>query len=76
MQFERFTISASKRLQEAQTMAISNGNAILESGHLLLSVLGAQDSISMEILSRMKVDTDMLYQKLNFLVSSYPKIES
>ncbi len=76
MQFERFTISASKRLQEAQTMAISNWNTMLESAHLLFAILSAQDSINLEILSRLKIDIDLFYQKANFAISWLPRIES
>lgn len=74
MNIERFTISASKRLQEAQSFAIRNGNSTFESVHLLLSILEAQDSINLEILRRLKMDETVLKSKATEILSKFPKI--
>lgn len=50
MNLERYTMSATKRLEEAQTIVIGNGNPSLEGIHLLSAILGAPDSINHELL--------------------------
>lgn len=74
MNFERFTVSASKRIQEAQTLAISSGNPIIESAHLLAVMLDAQDSINNEVLRRMSKDTRKMRESVTELLSRSPKI--
>jgi len=74
MNIERFTISASKRLQEAQNNAITNSNSIFESVHLLDAILNANESINLEILKRMNVNTENLLLRTQDLINKLPKI--
>lgn len=74
MNIERFTISASKRLQEAQNNAISNSNSIFESAHLLQAILSANDSINVEILKRMNIDVISLTTKVDEMIARLPKL--
>jgi len=71
---EKYTISASSRLQEAQNLAINNSNSTLESSHLLLAILSSKDSINLEILGRLKINTESLISKIEQKVNSLPKI--
>lgn len=50
MNLERYTISASKRLEEAQNLAINGGNPEMESVHLLSAILVSSESINHELL--------------------------
>gem|GEM_PF-1104084 len=74
MNIERFTISASKRLQEAQNNVITNSNSIFESIHLLDAILNANDSINLEILKRMNVNIEDLIFKTQVLINKLPKV--
>lgn len=74
MNIERFTISASKRLQEAQNYAISNSNSIFESAHLLQAILNANDSINVEILKRINIDVASLTAKVDEMIARLPKL--
>ncbi|EKD66731.1 MAG: hypothetical protein ACD_49C00017G0003 [uncultured bacterium (gcode 4)] len=71
---EKYTISASSRLQEAQNLAINNSNSTLESSHLLLAILSSKDSINLEILGRLKINIETLISKIGQKVNSLPKI--
>ncbi|MCK9271932.1 AAA family ATPase [Candidatus Gracilibacteria bacterium] len=71
---EKYTISASSRLQEAQNIAIGNNNSTLESSHLLLAILQSKDSINLEILGRLKIDIDGLFSKVLQKVNSLPTL--
>ena len=73
MNFERFTISASKRIQEAQVLAVSSGNSIIEVTHLLQVILDAPDSINNEILKRLRINTDFLRNENLHLLETLPK---
>lgn len=74
MNIESFTISASKRLQEAQNNVITNSNSIFESIHLLDAILNANDSINLEILKRMNVNIEDLIFKTQVLINKLPKV--
>ncbi len=50
MDIEKFTINASKRIQEAQELAYANGNPQIMPIHLLMAILQAPDSLAREIL--------------------------
>ena len=71
---EKYTIQASARLQEAQNIAISSSNSTLESAHLVLAILQSKDSINLEILGRLKIDTENFKLKIEQKVNSLPKI--
>ncbi|MDD2565618.1 MAG: AAA family ATPase [Candidatus Gracilibacteria bacterium] len=74
MNIEKFTISASKRLQEAQNIAVSNGNNTFESAHLLLAILEAPDSINNEILSRLGINGELLRNEVNDFVAKLLRV--
>jgi ATP-dependent Clp protease ATP-binding subunit ClpA len=50
MNIEKFTISASTRIQEAQDLANNSQNPQIHPLHLLESMLKAEDSITNDIL--------------------------
>jgi len=50
MNIEKFTINASKRIEEAQNLANKQKNNSILPSHLLFSILTSSDSIVKEIL--------------------------
>ncbi|MDD2486782.1 MAG: AAA family ATPase [Candidatus Gracilibacteria bacterium] len=74
MELNRFTISASKRIQEGQNLAVSNSSSVFDSIHLLYSVLESNDSINIEILNRLKINIDALFKRVEDRMNSLPKI--
>lgn len=73
MNLERYTISASKRLEEAQNLAIWSGNPTLESIHLLAAILLSPDSINHELLGRVWVDVETLAKRVTEQLEKLPK---
>ncbi len=74
MNMEKFTINASKRIQEAQDMANKSGHASITPAHLLLAMLTAPDSIVKEILLKAGVDVQLLAGNIRKIVESLPKV--
>ncbi len=75
MNIEKFTINASKRIQEAQDLANKNRNPQIMPIHLLVAILQAPDSLAREILTDMEVDIQqMLAQSLKEL-QALPQME-
>lgn len=50
MNIEKFTLNASKRISEAQSLANTSNNANITGFHLFLSMLTSEDSLVKEIL--------------------------
>lgn len=74
MDLNKFTISASKRIQEWQNLAVSNSNSVFDSIHLLYAILESNDSINIEILNKLKVDIETLFKRVEERMNSLPKI--
>ncbi|MFA6090489.1 MAG: AAA family ATPase [Candidatus Gracilibacteria bacterium] len=74
MNLERYTISASKRLEEAQNLAISTGNPSLESIHLLSSILLSNESINRELLGRIGLDLELFTKRITEQLEKLPKV--
>lgn len=53
MNLDRFTLSATKRLQESEELVRSFSHPALDSIHLLAAILGSSDSIDRELLRRL-----------------------
>ena len=56
MNMQNFTINASSRLAEAQSLANTLRNSEINSLHLFMSMLEATDSIIWDILSNLQID--------------------
>ena len=67
MNMQNFTINASSRLAEAQSLANTLRNSEINSLHLFMSMLDATDSIIWDILSNLQIDkSKMTYKKRNW----------
>jgi ATP-dependent Clp protease ATP-binding subunit ClpB len=62
MNIEKFTLNASKRISEAQSLANSLKNSSITSLHLLHSMLASDDSLVKEILLESGIDTRLMLQ--------------
>lgn len=75
MNIEKYTINASKRIQEAQDKANNNKNSQISTLHLLDSMLTSSDSIVKEILLDYWVDLQILSSNIKKEIGKIPKIE-
>jgi ATP-dependent Clp protease ATP-binding subunit ClpB len=75
MNLDRFTISATKRLQEAEGLVQSFSHPAMEPVHLLAAMLAAPDSITHELLRRLAVDENLLATRAKEVMEHLPQID-
>jgi len=74
MNIEKFTINASKRIEEAQNIANKQKNNSILPSHLLFSILTSSDSIVKEILLECEVDLQILTSNIKKEIEKIPTI--
>ncbi|PID86358.1 type VI secretion system ATPase TssH [Candidatus Gracilibacteria bacterium] len=75
MNIEKFTINASKRIQEAQDNANKNRHSQITPLHLLYAMLSSSDSITKEILLDYGVDLQILTSNVKKEINNISTIE-
>ena len=75
MNIEKFTINASKRIEEAQNLANKQKNNSILPLHLLFSMLTSNDSIVKEILLELWVDIQILSSNVRKEIEKIPTID-
>ena len=75
MNIEKFTINASKRIEEAQNLANKQKNNSILPLHLLFSMLTSNDSIVKEILLELWVDLQILSSNVRKEIEKIPTID-
>ena len=73
MNLNQYTIKAQEAIQAAQQLAYNNGNAFIESGHLLKAILLDKDSSTEFLLKKNNVNPSLVLQKTEELISSLAK---
>ncbi len=75
MNIEKFTINASKRIEESQNLANKRKNNQIVASHLLFSILTSSDSIVKEILLELWVDIQILTAAIKKEIENIPTID-
>ena len=73
MNLNQYTIKAQEAIQAAQQLAYNNGNAFIESGHLLKAILLDKDSSTEFLLKKNNVNPSLVLQKTEELISNLAK---
>lgn len=76
MNLNNFTIKAQEAIAKAQQLAFNNGNANIESEHLLKSLLSEDDSPIEFLLKKNNVNVNFVEQKLDDSIQKLPKIQA
>jgi ATP-dependent Clp protease ATP-binding subunit ClpB len=76
MNLSNFTIKAAEVIQQAQQQAFNNGNANIETEHLLKALLEQQDSPVEFLLKKNAVNLPQLNDYLNQQIGKLPKVSS
>ena len=74
MNLNNFTIKSQEVIQQAQNMAMQQGNQSIETGHILLSMMDADENVVPFILKKMNVNTQSFEERLGKIVDQYPKV--
>lgn len=73
MNAQKFTQKSLEAVQEAQNLAIENQNAQIEEEHLLLALLGQEDSLIEELLAQINAN-EKVKEELENAIARMPKI--
>ena len=75
MDFNRYTIKAQEVLNHAVQIAVGNSQQAIETAHILQALLEKADSVHQFIFQKLSVQTNMLTQVLQKMISSFPKVQ-
>ncbi len=73
MNFNQYTLKSQEAIQQAQTIATSNGNPTIDTGHLLKALLEVDENVVPFLLKKLNVNLNTLSNSVNKIVDSYPK---
>ncbi len=74
MNFNQFTTKSQEAVQEAQQLAITNGQQAVETAHLLKAILEVDENVAPFLLKRLNVNLVTLNQRIDQAINSYPKV--
>jgi ATP-dependent Clp protease ATP-binding subunit ClpB len=75
MNFNKFTIKSQEAVQNAQEIASSYGNQIIEPEHLLAALVQDSEGIVVPILQKLGTNVNYLKIKINEMVEHLPKVQ-
>ena len=75
MDINKFTLKSQEAIQQAQTIAESNSNQAIETGHLLKGILITDKDVIPYLLNKSGVNAVILEKALDRIVEGYPKVE-
>ena len=73
MNFDKYTIRAQETIQKAIQLAQSNGQQMVDTGHLLKAVLLADENVTSFLTKKLGVNSLMLSPVLDKVIENYPK---
>ena len=74
MNLNNFTIKSQEVIQQAQTIAMQNGQQSVETGHMMKALLEVDENIVPFILKKQNINLSHFSQKLDEIVNGYPKV--
>jgi ATP-dependent Clp protease ATP-binding subunit ClpB len=74
MDINNFTIKAQEAIAKAQEIAIGNQHQGIENAHLLKALLVTDENVVSHLIKRFGVNTNVLLQKTEAIISSFPKV--
>lgn len=74
MNLDKLTIKSQEAIQQAQQLAVENGQQLVENGHLLRAILIVDDTVTPYVLDKMGVNISIFTQAIDSIIASYPKV--
>ncbi|PWJ59398.1 ATP-dependent Clp protease ATP-binding subunit ClpB [Dyadobacter jejuensis] len=74
MNFNQYTIKAQEVIQHAAEMAQSNQQQVIETGHVLKSILEEDPNTSTYLLKKLNISESVLNDRLGQIIAQYPKV--
>jgi len=75
MDIQKFTLKSQEALSQAQSIASSNGNQSIETGHLLKALFVNDKEVIPFLLGKLHVNQHILEQALDRILQTYSKVE-
>src|SRR5580692_3364147 len=73
MNLNNFTLKSQEAIQQAQQMAVGNGNPSIEAGHILKGILEVDENVTPFLLKKLNINIPVFRQALDKIVDRYPK---
>lgn len=74
MNADKFTIKTQEAIQEAQQVALQNGNQLIENGHLMRAIVNIDVTILPYLFKEEEISSESFELKLTSIIDSYPKV--
>lgn len=74
MDVQKFTIKSQEALQQAEQIATSRGNQVIENAHLLKGILSVDKDVVPYLFSKLNVNTSIIEQTVDRILESTPKV--
>jgi ATP-dependent Clp protease ATP-binding subunit ClpB len=74
MDINKLTIKSQEALQQAQLIALDKGHQLIEPGHLLAGIFGADETVTPFLLGKLGLNTELIKKAADKVVDSYPKV--
>jgi len=75
MNFSNYTIKSEEAIQRAQQIAQSHEHPQIENAHILQALFEVDENVLPFILNKLGLNTALIKNTLNAIISSYPKVE-
>jgi ATP-dependent Clp protease ATP-binding subunit ClpB len=75
MDIQKFTLKSQEALSQAQSIASSNGNQSIETGHLLKALFVNDKEVIPFLLGKLHVNQHILEQAWDRILQTYSKVE-
>ena len=75
MDINKWTTKTQQAMQEAQQLALENGNQAIETGHLLRGMIKVDDSVLPFVFKELNSNQNTFTSALDSIIKSYPKVE-
>ncbi|HTB07624.1 MAG TPA: ATP-dependent chaperone ClpB [Bacteroidia bacterium] len=76
MNLNNFTLKSQEAIQQAQQIAVGNGNPNIENGHILKGILEVDENVAPFLFKKLNVNLPIFKQALDKIVESYPKADT
>ncbi len=76
MNLNNFTLKSQEAIQQAQQMAIGNGNPAIEPGHILKGILEVDENVTPFLFKKLNINIPIFRQALDKIVERYPKVDN
>jgi len=73
MNLNNFTLKSQEAIQQAQQMAVGNGNPAIEPGHILKGILEVDQNVTPFLFKKLNINIPVFRQALDKIVERYPK---